>query len=338
MTVAVSTTVDIATHLLVPYAAALAAFGYWRRDRPDDPRRAAWALVFGVAGFAPDLDGGLKWLAELHDGLYFMQHRGVSHSLVGAPLFALAFVGILSFLAPRIRRLGPFSWRPGFVAAAVLGSWTHLALDAVTLAGVPLLWPFAYGRWTLGIFSWLVIWLLPVCALVLGGHAWGRISRRGVVVAGVFVVAALVVLAGLRLSTRPDLAPGELLFPRDSEFEWLVATPMPGGGWRVAVDRDGLRQDPMDFVASEPPEASATVASLRDTDNYRGYLMGRYGPEVVVAVRDGSAWDVTFTDVAQRYEALDEPRWTPTQPDVAAWGYVRFLVRGDTVEVAHRGW
>lgn len=328
---------DVATHLLVPYAGALAALGLWRRD-VSDRRRAALALAFGVAGFAPDLDGAVKWLAELHDGLYFMQHRGVSHSLVGAPLFALAFAGGLSLLARRFRRLDLFLWRPGFLAAVVLGSWTHLVLDAVTLAGVPLLWPFAFGRWTLGIFSWLLIWMLLPAAAVLSLHAAGRVTRRGVVAAGAFAVVALLAVGGLRVAERPEIAPGELVFPRASAFEWLVATPLPEGGWRLALERDAARHDPRDFVPSEPPEAAAAVARARDTDNYRGYLLGRYGPEVVVALPVAGGWDVSFTDAAQRYEALSGPRWTPTEPDLDAWGYVRFVVREADVEAVHRGW
>lgn len=328
---------DVATHLLVPYAGALAAFGFWRRGATDDRGRAAVALVFGVAGFSPDLDGFLKWVAELDERLYFMQHRGLSHSLVGAPLFALAFVGVLALFARRVGWLRNFAWRRAFLPAIVLGSWTHLVLDGVTLAGVPLLWPFASGRWTLGIFSWLVIWLLPVCAAVLGLHTWGRLDRRGVVVSGAVVVAILVVVGGFRVATRPDVAPGELVFPRESASEWLVATPAPSG-WTLATESGGIRRDMQDFEDVEPPEAAEAVARARDTGNYRGFLMGRYGPEVVVAVAASDGWDVTFTDAAQRYEALRDPRWTPTEPDLDAWGYVRFTVTSDAVAVVHRGW
>lgn len=330
--------VDVATHLLVPYAAALLALGFWARDAQGDRPRAAVAAVFGVAGAAPDADGLFDRLSNVADSLYWMQHRGVSHSLVGAPLFGLALM-LLLVLAARWwpRRFGLFAWRRSLVPAAILGSWTHLLLDAVTYGGIPLWWPFAFGRVTTLSFHWLVFWMLPLSGGVLLLHAWGRLDRRAVIVGGAVAVAVLLVLAGFRAATRPDAPEGGFVFPRSSEREWVVLTPLPNGSWRgVLVTPEGERA-PHVFHADVPAEAEAAVARARDTDAYRGFLMGAFGPEVVTARLEGGAWNVTFVDVAQRMEALHEPRWTPAQP-FDAWGYVSFLVDGDDARATHRGW
>lgn len=333
---------DVATHLLVPYAAALAALGFWRRDDVGDRPRAAVAAVFGIAGAAPDLDGLLDPLSEWSDSLYWLQHRGVSHAAVGAPLFALAALGLL-VLAARLwpRRMGLFAWRPAFLTAAVLGSYTHLLLDGLTYGGVPLWWPFAYGRVTFPVYHWLVFWLLPVAGLPLALHAFGRLPRRRVVQAGALVVALLLAVGGLRLATRPWGEPeGTLVYTTNSDFAWVVATPLPNGSWELRTVRGDERSDPAWFRDDAPPEAADAIGRAKGTAAYRGFLMGSFGPRVTTAERlPEGTWNVTFTDVAQRYEAtVLEPRWTPASTP-EAWGYASFLVFPDgRVEPTHRGW
>lgn len=331
--------VDVATHFLVPYAGALAALGYWRRDAPGDARRAGLAAAFGAAGFAPDLDGAFDWSSVFFDSLYWLQHRGASHSLVGAAVLGLALVGGLALLARRFpRRFGLFAWQPAFWWVAILGAWTHLVLDGITYSGVPLLWPVVWGRWSLQLFHWLVWWLFPVGALVLVAHALGRLPRRGVVVAGALIVAALVLIAGVRAWSMPrDLEPDAQVYPRSSPLEWTVLQPLPNGSWDAQLWRLGQTSEPRVFVHDVPPAAEDAVARARDTGAYRGFLLGQFGPVVVLATPLDDGWNVTFTDVAQRFEALNDPRWTPTEP-IDAWGYVAFTVRGDDVDVTHRGW
>lgn len=330
---------DVATHLLVPYAGLLAAYGYWRRAHPHDEARAAQAAVFGIAGFAPDLDGLVDPLSERFDALWWLQHRGVSHTLVGAPLFALALAGALALLARRWpRRFGLFAWRPGLLLFAIAGSWTHLVLDGVTLAGVPLLWPMMFGRFGFPLFHWLVWWLFPVGVVALALHAFGKLDRRRVVFAGALMVAALVVVAGIRVATRPDAPEGSLVFPRSSDLEWLVLTPLSNGSWHAATHRSGQVSGDAWFAGDVPPAARDAVRAARETDAFRGFLLGSYGPIVErAALAEDGAWRVTIVDVAQRYEATNEPRWTPTEP-FEDWGYVEFEVRDGYVEVLHRGW
>ncbi len=332
--------VDVATHFLVPYAGALAALGLARRGVMADPGRLALAVAFGLGGAAPDLDGLLDPLSEWDSAWFALQHRGASHSLVGAPVLALVVVGALA-VASRWwpSRLSAFAWRPAIGVAAALGSLSHLALDAVTFGGVPLAWPFVDGRVTLGIFGWLVWWLFPVGVVVIALHAWGRLGPRRVVVAGALVVAALVVVAGVRLAERPWPGDGALVFPTDRDLVWMVATPAANGSWLVESSRLGARSDPAWFEPSTPPGAEGAFAIVRDSDAYRGFLLGAFGPVVERAERraDGG-WNVSFVDVAQRYYATHAPSWTTTDPH-DAWGLLALVVREDRVTaVTHRGW
>lgn len=331
---------DFFTHLLLPYAAALVALGLHKRAVQEDRSRLASAAVFGIAAASPDTDGLLSWLADWNDSFYFLQHRGVSHTLVGAPLYALAVVLFLAWLARvKPRTFGLFRWRPVFVPLLVAGSWMHLILDYVTLSGVPLLWPFAWGRATLNLFHWVVWWLFPVCGAILALHAWGRLSPRGVVRAAAVVTVVLVVLAGIRVGTRPALADDEQAFPRPSMFEWTVVRPVGGSAWEARLVRvGGVVEDAMTFRTSVPDAARDAVERARAHPSYLGWRMETYGPLVVTASPlAGGGWNVSFVDVAARFEALHEPTWTPARP-FHTWGIVSFDVRGNEVVPTLRGW
>jgi inner membrane protein len=102
----------------------------------------AGGIVGGLAGLLPDLDhphsavGRLlpRWWHRLTPG-----HRGPTHSLVWCLVLALA--AHLAGAALSGEPLGPL------LALAVLaGSLSHVLGDGLTVAGVPLWWPFRRRR------------------------------------------------------------------------------------------------------------------------------------------------------------------------------------------------
>lgn len=327
--------VDFFTHGLLPYAAGLAAFGLHRRAAAEDRRAVSWALAFGIAGAAPDFDALTSWPARLWDEAYFLQHRGVSHSAVGSVVFALLVLAAGSALASwKPRAFGLLRWRPSFILAAFLGAWTHLALDALTLSGIPLWWPFAFGRVSLQLFSWLVWWLFPIGGIVLLLHWRGRLDTRRVVQAGAIVVAFIIILAGVRVATRPN---GEFVYPRNSEFEWIVLTRTGNDSWEASLSKFGSRSEPMRFQSVTPPAASEAITRAQAHPSYKGWLMQSYSPVVTIVNRTQDGWNVSFIDVAARYEALHDPRWTPARP-IESWGQVSLVVTPASVTPTIRGW
>ncbi|MEA3199530.1 MAG: inner membrane protein [Thermoplasmata archaeon] len=328
---------DVATHALVPYAFALLALGLWRRD---DPTRAAYAAVFGAAGFAPDLDGLLRPLVRRDAALWFLQHRGLSHSLAGAPVFALLLVALLALAArawPRV--FGLFAWRWTFVPVLVLGSWTHLALDSVTFAGVPALFPLSDARQSLELYHWLIDWMLPVSALVLALHAWGKLSYRGTLACAAVIVLVLAGIGVQRALERPAAAEGQLVFPRPSAAEWTIAQRLPNGTWEAFLwTREGGPRDAQVFPDDAPPDALGAIAQAEASDAYKGFHLGHYGPLVTRAHLIAGGWHVDFYDVAQRYDATRPAGWTPADP-YTEWGLESFDITsaGGVVET-HRGW
>jgi membrane-bound metal-dependent hydrolase YbcI (DUF457 family) len=109
------------------------------------------ALLAGMGALLPDLDARESRLKHLTVGAGIapfvlpslvlhrtLGHRGMLHSLVGLVLTAL----LLSF--PLLTWLG---WQPAL--ALLLGFGSHLALDACTRRGIPILWPDRTRRFLL---------------------------------------------------------------------------------------------------------------------------------------------------------------------------------------------
>lgn len=203
--------------------------------RPGAP--APWqAVVVGlVAGAFPDIDA----LAQLAgDVAYLRHHRGVTHSLLLAPLWALVVAGLMSgvFAATRRQKGGWKSLYPVALAAIV----THIAGDWITQFGTMLLAPFSDARFGLGavfiidlVFSGLLLAGLALAALVP--------TRRWPAALGLLAAAGWVGVAWA--GKQQAVAVGEQQARAQGwAIEQLVVMPRPASpfNWTVSVF-DGQR-------------------------------------------------------------------------------------------------
>jgi membrane-bound metal-dependent hydrolase YbcI (DUF457 family) len=118
------------THVGIGLSAALA----YNLANPMTPE--AGLVIYGCAvigSLLPDIDKSNTPARKLlglpgHLLLFWIPHRGPTHSLA-----ALVIVGLI------VAQIDPIA---GMVMAFAYG--THLASDAVTCTGIPLLWPYKY--------------------------------------------------------------------------------------------------------------------------------------------------------------------------------------------------
>ena len=202
-------------------------------------RKAAYAtLAMTLAAEAPDLD--MLWSAR-GPVAEFQHHRGITHTLVGAPFEGLAVVGVVWLLHRwRLRRaraaatadppapldLDPLTDRPiahpitaapvrwgllyGFSLIALL---SHILLDWTNNYGVRPFFPFN-PRWYAGSIVFIFepvlfgVLLTGLLAPVLFGLIAGEVGARKAVFRGrgwaVFALAAMVALWGWRQVEHDD--------------------------------------------------------------------------------------------------------------------------------------
>ncbi len=148
-------TVDPLTHSLVGGLVAKTAGG---------SRKRFWILAF--LGDAPDLD---VIAAPLGSWAFWIQHRGITHSLFGFVLQALFYAGVFK------------KWDPGIywkrVALYSVPLFLHGFCDYLTSYGVPLLSPFTFRDFSADVTP--AITIIPIIFMLMGLVPLMRADRAG---------------------------------------------------------------------------------------------------------------------------------------------------------------
>jgi inner membrane protein len=172
---------DNLTHSLVGLAAAKAGL------EKLSPGATALCLL---AANSPDADivtlvGG-RWT-------YLQNHRGLTHSIVGAVVLALAVPLVFhagAVLIARLRGREPVTRLRGLMIASIVVTATHPLLDWTNNYGVRFLLPWN-AHWFYGD---LVFIMDPVFWLVLGGAAFLVASRNKIQIAAWIAIATITTL------------------------------------------------------------------------------------------------------------------------------------------------
>jgi inner membrane protein len=242
-----------------PDAASPGRFAAFWDGRPGAP--APWqAVVVGlVAGAFPDIDA----LAQLAgDVAYLRHHRGVTHSLPVAPLWALLVAGAMSLLFATTRQRSG-GWK-ALYPVALAGILVHIAGDWITQFGTMLLAPFSDARFGLGavfiidlVFSGLLLAALLLAALVP--------TRRWPAALGLAAAAGWVGVAFA--GKQQALAVGEQRAKAQGwSIEQLVVMPRPASpfNWTVSVfDGERYHVAHVNTQRSEPRVATADDHFIR---------------------------------------------------------------------------
>jgi inner membrane protein len=168
--------VDTLTHAL---SGALLARATAPEEAPPRsiPRRVA--AGFFACG-APDLDFVIGFVGPVE---YLLSHRGVTHSVVLLPLWALAFSWILAKLLRE-----PGGWRALYGVSA-LALLVHIVGDLITSFGTMIFEPFSDWRAAIGTTFIIDLWF---SGIILAGLLASAIFYRSRLPA----IAATVLLAG----------------------------------------------------------------------------------------------------------------------------------------------
>lgn len=170
---------DNLTHSLVGVAIADACTqGKFRKIR------SPALIVSLIANNFPDLDFLYAKALSGQYG-YILHHRGHTHTLI-AGLGQALIILLLFWLFQRWRQLSLSKSDWIFLGAmALVGMWTHIALDSLNSYGVHPFWPFS-NEWHYQDAVFIVEpWFLLVCGIFLGMSArsrWAKIFLFGVAI------------------------------------------------------------------------------------------------------------------------------------------------------------
>lgn len=250
---------DPITHTLTGVLVAEA--GFRRRLGP------AATVALAAAAEAPDVD---YLLLSLGRTVYLAHHRGLTHSILMAPVLA-GLVAAACFPFSRERRFAPL------FGVALLGVFMHIFEDLVTPFGTMLLAPLSWHRFSLDWFFIIDPYFsgMLVAALVLA-WAWRR-RALPVARAGVATLAAYLALTGVlhaaalarvnRLAADQGwAATATAAFPLPgSPFAWNGVVATPQASYQVLFSVwDGTTPTPRRYpaVALDGPLRAAEEAPL----------------------------------------------------------------------------
>lgn len=147
-------------------------------DQPKVRRRIFWVLV--LSANLPDIDVALGLIGDRF--LSIQHHRGITHSFLFAPIFAI-LPAILFYTLGKWKNL-KILW-----LAALLGIVLHIFFDLITAFGTRIFLPLSSARYSL---DWMFI-IDPTFTVVLGvmlllGKLFSKRKRIFILLGGLFVL------------------------------------------------------------------------------------------------------------------------------------------------------
>ncbi|HEY0839177.1 MAG TPA: metal-dependent hydrolase [Vulgatibacter sp.] len=260
------------------------------------------AVLFGavVAAELPDLDTLLPAANEVMHALH--AHRGISHSLVAAPVWALVAAGLACAIF-RGARAGP-------AIAHALGAvfFAHLGPDLWTGWGTRVLLPFSDARLHWDLTSVIdPIFTLPLLAALIFALV-KRPRWRQALVVGLVVSCTYL---GFRVASRAVLIDRvEATYPTANRVEVFPAI-LSASKWRwVAVLPEGFAAGVVPLLGEVEeqrriPATPALPEGLRSNDTVREALAWARLPSVLVDHRPSGGLQVRIADM--RYHLGGEP-------------------------------
>jgi len=251
--------VDLFSHVLVAYLLTYALIG------PQPQYLAAGALAGGL----PDADILFFPLAQRFP---LLRHHGITHSLLGVTVVAVAG----AFLAPMLL---PGSWLI-YLAAMELGGVAHILQDGFTQFAVPPLAPFSLKK--VHIDADRAISLVTLVVSVVGFYVLLGVERNhvafNVYVTTLWVLTAFfVAYFGIRLAGRWAIGRhrtlvGERaeLVPTGNPFAWMLLNETLANGrlrttWARYVLGRGVTEGPVSVEGPvEPTEHAGSPASASE--------------------------------------------------------------------------
>jgi inner membrane protein len=270
---------------------------------------APWqAMVVGAAAAAfPDIDA----LALLGgDFLYLRHHRGVTHSVLLAPLWAwlIAALGARWFESTRER---PGGWK-ALYGLALGGLLLHIAGDWITTYGTMLLAPFTDHRFGLGAVFIIDLALSGILAAGLAAAARFP-ARRWPAALGLLAASAWVGLAWWAKQEAETAARAHAQ-AEGLRVEWLDAMPRPASpfNWTLAIfDGHDYHLANVNLFRNEPlPTSGADSLWRRLTAPYRPLAQAQW----VRVPRFGGENAPVWVAEAWAHEAFATFRWFAVAP------------------------
>lgn len=266
--------------------------------------RARVAAGF-VAGAFPDIDFILGFVSPI---AYVTGHRGITHSVIFLPLWAI----LLAWIFARIDR-GRASWK-SYYWVATLSIGIHIVGDVITSFGTMIFAPFSDARIAWGTTFIIDLWLTGIIVLALLISAiWNR--SRIPATLGLTVLVAYIGLQTAMLHRALDFG-REFAAANGLAGDAVSALPRPISpfNWMVTVSEPTrYRYTFVNLLRTRMPQASAAEggflarldAAYTPRADAKWHTRDRFGADPA---------DISFARAAWEQSAFAFYRWFSAMP------------------------
>jgi inner membrane protein len=316
---------DTLTHAL---SGALLARATAPRNAP--PKSLARRIAAGfLACAAPDLDIIVSLFGPV---AYLENHRGVTHSLILLPLWALLY----SWLLAKILR-EPRGWRALYGVTA-MSLALHVAGDVITTYGTMILAPFSDWRARIGTTFIIDLWFSGIIVAGLIGSAALRRSRWPAVAAG----ALLLGYVGFQYLQKEKATDFGERYAQEQGLHGATVDvqprPVSPFNWTVFVsDADAHRFADVNLVREKPRSAGPDDGFLATLDSIYEPLSAAHW-ETRTRYGDGAekplaqeAWHSRAMAVYRRFAELPAFDGASTSPTCVWFVDLRFTLEGRVI-------
>ncbi|MEE8119425.1 MAG: metal-dependent hydrolase [Gammaproteobacteria bacterium] len=248
------------------------------------------ALIVALAAAAPDLDNLLALSGNPF--LYLDHHRGITHSIVLLPVWAV-LLGLLFAWLLKLKAA-----KKEVILLAGIGIAAHIAGDLITAYGTMVFTPISSIRFSFPITFIIDLVFSGILLAGLAVAAWkhsARVALFSLLMLGSYLGLQSVLhyharAIGQAYAEASDLSATEMhVYPQPlSPFRWKI----------VVVTDKHYHRAYVDFLASETPEPAGADASFFETlnasyqptdqANWRAVL--KYPEAVRIATKARKAW------------------------------------------------
>ncbi|MGC9778827.1 MAG: metal-dependent hydrolase [Candidatus Heimdallarchaeota archaeon] len=179
---------DPLTHIAIAYCLI-----FWIQKFKKIP--AKFMIPYLIGAVIPDLDIFFNWVVYLAPKLYWLEHRGMGHSIVGVIPYVILTAVTLNF--SKIKRsiwkeekypdLDFWSWEG--IMFLYLGTLTHLLTDFFVPTGLMLFFPFSFKWYGLKILSTNNIHSILAAVFVLSIFPLNWNKRRRNIALTLFIIS-----------------------------------------------------------------------------------------------------------------------------------------------------
>jgi inner membrane protein len=248
-------------------------------------------LAGAFAAAFPDIDFVVGYLSP---AAYLENHRGITHSILLLPAWALVAAWLCALAARDPRRIG--RWYP----VCVLGLASHIALDLITSFGTMILAPVSRERFALGTTFIIDLWFSGIILAGLAASWYWRRTRvpavlASLALAGYVGLQAIAKAEAERFGARHAQALGLTgaqveAHPRPvSPLNWTVFVT---SGERIAYAHVNLlRRKPRPAPDDDAGFIARLDAAYRPLSDARWQSRTRYGGDDSVGALSRSAWN-----------------------------------------------